>query len=73
MVIQNIATRYGVRAVRVIGSSAAVVVHDCAEAAASEDARCMLIDAHTHTQLCGSGNDMPQMDGATYARDKFFM
>jgi len=30
---------YGVRAVRVIGSSAAVVVHDCAEAAASEDAR----------------------------------
>lgn len=51
MVIQNIATRYGVRAVRVIGSSAAVVVHDCAEAAASEDARCMLIDAHTHPAL----------------------
>merc|ERR1711976_810313 len=30
---------YGVRAVRVVGSSAAVVVQDCGEAAASEDAR----------------------------------
>lgn len=30
---------YGVRAVRVVGSSASVVVQDCGEAAASEDAR----------------------------------
>ena len=33
------AARYGLRAVRVVGSSAAVVVQDCAEAAESVDAR----------------------------------
>ena len=38
-VARVLAARYGVRAVRVVGSSAAVVVQDCGEAAASEDAR----------------------------------